>query len=539
VTLAGSGGGIADGTGRADRPIGPAAVSLQQVTKEFRGNRVLQGVDFEIRHGEVHALVGANGSGKSTLMKVVYGAHRPTGGTMQVGGVPVRLRGPGHALRMGIAAVPQELPLVPGLSVAENIFFGDLPRRRGIVDWRELRRRAGEVLREVDVEGRIDPRGAVGALDLASQQLVSIARALAQGATTLVFDEPTSSLDSDAAQRLFDLIGRLRTEGRAVAFISQRLDDIFAVADRVSVLRDGAIVARLPVGETTADGIAELMVGHVPFASTPSPCSERGEEVLGVESLEAGPRLRDLTFSVGAGEVLGLAGLPGSGSDDVLPALFGRRPSGHGTVRIFGRDASGWPLRRRVRAGVAYVSGDRKVEGLVRSQTVAFNLTLVLNNRAGLRPVSHRRQRARVDEVMADLNVRPPDPDAAVATLSGGNQQKVVVGRWLLAGARLWLLNDPTRGVDVHARNDIHALIRSRVSAGGGAVMTSSDVRELLEVCDRLLVFSRGRVVAELDPAATSEHHVLALAGGAAPVGVQADRSLVVTNPTDHQYGDH
>lgn len=495
---------------------GPAAVSLRGVAKEYRGIPVLREVDFDLHDGEVHALVGANGSGKSTLMKIVYGAHRPSDGTMEVRGTSVRLRNPGHALRMGIAAVPQELPLVAGLSVAENIFFGALPRRSGIVNWRELRRRAADVLGQVDTDRRIDPLAPVGTLDLASQQLVSIARALAQGANILVFDEPTSSLDADAAQHLFDVIRRLRGEGRAVAFISQRLDDIFAVADRVSVLRDGAIVARLATGDTSADGIAELMAGHeaAVVASRPRP---GGRIVAEVANLGAGRTLRNLSFSVREGEVLGLAGLPGSGAEDILPTLFGRRTAITGAVRVFDREVTRWPLRRRVRAGIAYVSGDRRGEGLVRSQTVAFNLTLVLNNRARLAPVSHRRQLLMAEEVMAKLKIRPANPGATVAMLSGGNQQKVVVGRWLLAGARLWLLNDPTRGVDIHARNDIHGLIRDQVADGGGAVMTSSDVRELLEVCDRILVLSRGRVVAEIDPETSTEHQVLALAGGAVP----------------------
>lgn len=496
---------------------GPVVVELAGVTKEFRGNAVLHRVDFDLRAGEVHALVGANGSGKSTLMKIVYGVHRPSDGTMAVRGAAVRLRNPGHALRLGIAAVPQELPLVGAISVAENVFFGNLPRRRGVVNWRELRRRAAQVLVQVDTAQRIDPAQPVQTLDLAAQQLVSIARALGQGANILVFDEPTSSLDADAARHLFEVIHRLRTEGRAIAFISQRLDDIFAVAGRVSVLRDGAIVAELPIAEATTDGIAELMVGHAPVAvpRRPNGSSSGAGCVLEVDRVAVGRRVRSLSLSVSSGEVLGLAGLPGSGPDELLPALFGRNKLASGSVKILGTDMTKWPPRRRVSSGVAYVSGDRRGEGLVRSQTVAFNLTLVLNHRARLSWLSHRRQRRRIDEVTTELRITPPSPDAVVATLSGGNQQKVVVGRWLLAGARFWILNDPTRGVDIHARSDIHRLIRQQVAAGGGALMTSSDIRELLEVCDRVVVMSRGAVVAELDPAHATEHQVLALAGGA------------------------
>ncbi len=501
------------------KPLQPI-LSLAGITKEFRGQRVLHGVDFELCCGEVHALAGSNGSGKSTLMKVVYGAHQPSHGTMAVRGSNVRFRSPAHALRAGIAAVPQELPLVLRLSVAENIFFGDLPRKRGVVRWRHVRRRAMDVLDQVDAEHRIDPAQEVWQLDLAAQQLVSIARALAHGADIIVFDEPTSSLGAVDTERLFAVISRLRAEGRAVGFISQRLDDILAVADRVSVLRDGRMVGELAVGDTTTDGIAALMVGHATTGVASKRAPSAPTKVLEVDRIAIGHRLRGLTFSVGSGEVVGLTGLPGSGSDDIFPALLGRRPTTGGSVRIRGRNMTHSSLRRRIRAGVAYVSGDRRRDGLVRTQTVGFNLTLVLNNRIRLVPISHLRQRRKVEQVISRLQIHPPDPTAPVATLSGGNQQKVVVGRWLLVDPRLWLLNDPTRGVDVHSRAEIHALIREQVSnAESCALMTSSDTRELLEVCDRLLVLDHGRIVAELDPAETTEHQVLALAGGARPQG--------------------
>lgn len=537
----------------------PPAVSLVGVTKAFRANRVLDGVDFAVEPGEVHALAGANGSGKSTLMKIVYGAHRPTAGSVHVRGESVRLKSPRHALRLGIAAVPQELPLVGALSVAENVSFGDLPRRHGVVQWSAVRRRAVQALAQVDPEGRIDPDRPVGTLDLAAKQLVSIARALAQGAEILIFDEPTSSLDAGSAERLFAVIAALRTEGRAVAFISQRLDDIFAVADRVSVLRDGVMVAEIDVAEATPDGIAELMAGNALASSArsagpsgtpgsdardgsrsvPAGKPDAGAEcsapvassVLSCERLEAG-RVHDLTLTVSPGEVVGLAGLPGSGPDALLAALTGRIRIDGGRISLFGADATRWSLRRRVRAGLAYVTGDRRAQGLVLTQTVGFNLAMAANGGRGLVVVSHRRQRRAAAGIVARLGIRPGSLDAPVSTLSGGNQQKVVLGRWLLVESRLWVLDDPTRGVDVHARADIHRIVREQVAAGGGAVVASSDLRELLEVCDRLLVFWRGSVVAELDTATATEHEVLALAGGAAFVN---DAAPVPFDPrTDH-----
>ncbi|MHB8246641.1 MAG: sugar ABC transporter ATP-binding protein [Acidimicrobiales bacterium] len=498
------------------RRPGPV-VQLEGIDKEFVGVRVLQGVDFDLCEGEVHALVGANGSGKSTLMRIVYGVHSPTRGTLSINGEQLRLRHPREALRRGIAAVPQELPLVPSLSVAENICFGDLAGRAGIVRWRDLDRRAEAALSQVDAEGTIHPRQLVASLGLASRQLVSIARALAQGARVLVLDEPTSSLGPTAVHRLHDVIDRLRQEGCAIAFISQRLDDIVALADRVTVLRDGRVAGLLMRKDVTPAVVANLMAGSVVESAPPRVAAQAGDqraEVLSVEDFAVGGSVHGISLSVHDGEVLGLAGLAGSGTSELLRGVFGAERGHKGAVRLFGQDVSKWPIRRRVGAGMAYLSGNRQAEGLVLGQTVGFNLTLAVNRHPRLRPLPRRLQARRVAEVIEQLKIRPGDPQTLAVALSGGNQQKVVVGRWLLAGTKLWLLDDPTRGVDVHARAEIHGLIRQQLAGGGGALVTSSDIHELLEFCDRLVVFSRGRLVAEVDPTVTGEDEVLALAGG-------------------------
>lgn len=490
---------------------------LTGVYKRFGATPVLHDVTFEVRPGEVHALAGANGSGKSTLMKIIYGAHRPSAGEMRVGERVVSLRSPADALRLGIAAVPQELPLVLSLTTAENIVFGDLPRRAGIVRWSVLRQRAEQALRQVDAEGRIPLDQPVGVLDLASRQLVAVARALARGAATLVFDEPTSALGPDDTSRLFDVINRLRNEGRALAFISQRLDDIFAVADWVSVLRDGRLVASHPARALDPAAVAELMVGGADTAEPTEVARPSSAIVLDVLGLSAGHRLHEVSLTAHAGEVLGIAGLPGSGIDELFRALSGRIQVHAGQLKLDGERLDRLSSTRLARLGFAMVSGDRRRDGLVADQTIAFNLLLAVNQRAALRPLALRDQRRRVTEAIGLLGVRPADPSAIAGTLSGGNQQKLVVGRWLLAGPRVWVLDDPTRGVDVHARRDIHRLVRRQVAeTGATAVMTSSDVGELLEVCDRLLVMHRGRLVAEMDPAGVTDHQVLAIAGGVA-----------------------
>jgi len=507
------------------RPAAPAVSTLRTlpvleargILRRFGRVMVLRGVDFAVRSGEVHALAGANGSGKSTLVRILSGALRPSGGMVLVEGSPVRLRSPVDGLRLGIATVPQELPLVPSLSVAENLFLGALPRRHGLVTWGGLRRQAAEALVPVDPEGQITPDRPVGELDLANRQLVVIARALAQGARVLLFDEPTSALPGQAADRLFGLIRRLRAEGRAVVLVSQRLDDITAVADRVSVLRDGSVVAELPGSEVHAAALAELMAGH-PVQPQKKATRTRGAgELVEVRELRTYGRLAPLSLSVRPGEVLGVAGLPGSGVEELLPALAGRHKVAGGQVWAWGREIGSLGVEARARLGIAYISGDRGSEGIVPGASVADNLTLAVTNRASLRPLRRAALGERVRQVLHGLDVQPNDPDALAGNLSGGNQQKLVVGRWLLAGARLWLLADPTRGVDVHARADIHRLIRAQVAADGAAIMTSSELAELLEVCDRILAIHRGLVIAEVDPATTSEHNLLALVGGAQP----------------------
>lgn len=497
-------------------PREPPAVALEGIVKTFGAKTVLHGVDFAVRAGEIHGLAGANGSGKSTLMKVLYGVHPPTCGTLSLGGSPVRLRDPGHALRCGVAAVPQELPLVGSLTVAENVLFGRLPRRARLVDWAQVRRQARRALAAVDPDGRIDAGQRVGQLDVASQQLVSIARTLAHGARILVFDEPTSALDAAAARNLLSVITRLRAGGAAIAFISQRLEDLVAVADRVAVLRDGRLVADEAVDGLGVEGLARLMVDAPAGGSGGRRSSGFGAPVLEASGMAAGRTLRDASFQVAAGEVVGIAGLPGSGVEHVLPVLAGKVALQAGTVRAGEADISRWHLRRRVGAGIAYVSGDRRRQGLMLSQTVELNLALAANRSCGLLPLSRRAQRAEVVRVARAVGLVPPDPDMVVGSLSGGNQQKVVIGRWVLGDARIWLLDDPTRGVDVRAREEIHTLIRSRfaVRPGSAAVVTSSDTLELLQFCDRIVVLNRGRVAATVEAAASSEEEILALAGG-------------------------
>lgn len=503
---------------------GQPAVQVQAVTKEFAGTPVLVEVDFDLHYGEVHALVGLNGSGKSTLMKVVYGEHQPTRGRLLIRGEERRLHHPVDALRCGIAAVPQESPVIPALSVAENVCFGRLPRRGPMVDWPAVRAKAEQVLRLLEGAALVDVTSPVGSLDLATQQLVAIARALARGADILILDEPTSSLPHEATERLQRAVRRLRDEGQAVAFISQRLDDVFSVADRVSVLRDGAIVGTWRPADIDPEELTQLMSGDTAPSGPPTATVPRQQHapLLDVRGLSCPRGVDDLDFAVHPGEIVGLVGLAGGGGSEALRALYGLRPVTGGQVRLGERNVAGASVAGHRACGFAFISGDRRHEGIVPAQSVAFNIAFATIRRPSLRPRRRTADRAVAEPIIAQLGIRPADPTMPAGLLSGGNQQKVLVGRWLAAQPTVWLLDDPTRGVDVHARRDIHQALRASLGEDACAVFVSSEISEFLEVCDRLVVLSKGRKVAELSVADTDEAELLALATGARRTGTPA-----------------
>ncbi|MFI9810910.1 sugar ABC transporter ATP-binding protein [Saccharothrix variisporea] len=470
-------------------------LEARDIGKSFTGVRALDGVDFDVRPGEVHVLLGENGAGKSTLVKVLAGVHHPDTGTVERHG--------------SLAVIHQELTLVPQLSVAENLFLGRPPRRFGIVDKARMRQDAKALLERVGLD--VDPTTPVRDLGIAQQQMVEIARALSLNAQLLVLDEPTAVLTDTETDRLLDIMSELRAQGVGLVFITHHLDEIRRVADRITVLRDGRSVGTLP-GTATVEHMIELMVGRTIDEQYPRRRTEPGEVLFKVEGLTRRGAFHDVSFHVRAGEVVGVAGLVGAGRTEVVRAAFGVDPYDSGTVEVAGRRLPAHDVQAAVRAGLGLVPEDRKGQGLVLTSTVGDNLGLVTMKsatRAGL--VDRAAQRDRAAEMAKSLRVKTSGLGQQVRELSGGNQQKVVIGKWLLADPRVLVLDEPTRGVDVGAKVEIYELVNRMTAAGRAVVLVSSDLPEVIGMSDRVVVMAHGRVAGEL-PAGTTQDKVMALA---------------------------
>jgi len=502
-----------------------ALLELRAVTKDFPGVRALDGVDFELHPGRIHALCGENGAGKSTLIKILSGYY-PSGtyqGEMRLEGAPVRFSGIAEAERRGVAVIAQELALVPDLSVAENLMLGREPVQRGFIQWQRLRAAARDALSRVGAD--FDTERPVRSLGVGQQQLVEIARALDKRSEILVLDEPTAALTEGDARRLLGLLRELAARGVASIYVSHRLEEVFSVADRITVLRDGRAVASAPTRDWTPDRVVAAMVGRPVAALYPKPGLPRGGASLSVADWRvADPNrpgrfvLDGISFAVRAGEVLGIGGLMGSGRTALVASLFGAgRSTVSGTLEIAGRE-SRKPFRspaEAVAAGVALVSEDRKRFGLMPAASVLENLTLPSLDRfarAGLLDDTARAQAAR--RQVDDLSIRTPSLASRVADLSGGTQQKVVIGKWLLTKPRILLLDEPTRGVDVGGKAEIHEIVCRLAAEGAAIVLVSSDLPELLALSHRMVVLRQGRPAAHLEASAATPEAVVAAATG-------------------------
>ncbi len=486
--------------------------------KTFPGVVALDGVDFDLRAGEVHVLLGENGAGKSTLIKALSGAHRPDDGRILVDGRPVRIQGAQDAERFGIATIHQEFNLVPDLSVAENIFLGRQPRRFGFVDRRRMHADAAELLARVGVD--VSPQARVRDLGIARLQMVEIAKALSLNARVLIMDEPTAVLTGKEVDKLFRIVRALRADGVGIVFITHHLEEIAALGDRVTVLRDGRSVSQVPA-DTPEDELVRLMVGRSieqqyprerTDAAQPSAAAEAAP-LLRVSGLTRRGHFQDVGFEVRAGEVVGLAGLVGAGRTEVARAVFGADPYDSGTVEVLGDRLPRHDVNAALAAGIGLVPEDRKGQGLVLDASVQENLGLVTlrrASRAGL--VDRSGQRAAAARIAEQLAVRMAGLDQRVRTLSGGNQQKVVIGKWLLAESRVLILDEPTRGIDVGAKVEIYQLVNELTASGHAVLMISSDLPEVLGMSDRVLVMSQGRLAGELSHREATQDAVMALA---------------------------
>jgi ABC-type sugar transport system ATPase subunit len=488
-----------------------SALEMRGINKSFAGNTVLADVNLSARAGEVHALVGENGAGKSTLMKILAGVYQPDGGEVLIDGSRVHFAQPSDALASGIAMIYQELSLAPDLTVAENIFLGREPLSfapLGVVNRREMNTRALSMLNEYGF--KLDPRAVVKRLSAADRQLVEITRATVEAKRVLVMDEPTSSLTAHEVEDLFRLIRELKSRRLAVIYISHRLEELDFIADRLTVLRDGRAVYSGVWGEISRAEIIKQMAGRELKEIFPPRNAEKGETRLRVANLTRAGKFRRVSFEVRAGEVIGIAGLAGAGRTELVETIFGAYAANEGEIVLNGARLHLAPPDQLVAQGLALLTEDRKRTGLCLNQPLASNLTLA-NLRALIRNwrLDKKREKAVACEHIEKLNIRPPDPNKTIARMSGGNQQKVLLARWLFAGSKVFLLDEPTRGVDVAARSEIYRVINRLAETGAAVVMVSSDLPELLGMADRILVMRRGRLVIDLDARQTTQEEIL------------------------------
>ncbi|HXU61261.1 MAG TPA: sugar ABC transporter ATP-binding protein [Polyangia bacterium] len=494
------------------------AVELRGVGKRFPGVRALEDVSFSIAAGSCHALCGENGAGKSTLGKLLAGIQRPDAGQIHVHGAAVRFESPRDALRAGIGMVHQELAFCENLSVAENLCLGALPRRGPFVSHAEMARQARAQLAAIQADGELEVDRVVGDLTVAEQQVLQIAAAVGSGARIIIFDEPTSSLSQHEADRLYALIDRLRARGTTCIYVSHRMPEIFRLCDTITVLRDGRHVLTAPARELDEGALVEAMIGRRldQFLPPPGPARAAGDVLLRVEGLSSPPRFRDVSFQVAAGEVVGLAGLVGAGRSEVARAIFGLDPDARGQVEVGGVPLPPGSPVAALRAGVGLVPEDRKRQGLVLDLSGQENVVLPILPEVArwgwLRPAAAR---ARVEAAFARLKVKIPDLTTPAIGLSGGNQQKLVLAKWLAARCRMLILDEPTRGVDVGAKAEIHALIRELADAGTAILLITSELPELLALSTRFLVMRDGHLAGELPGGADQAALMRLMAGGA------------------------
>ncbi|MFD8127138.1 sugar ABC transporter ATP-binding protein [Streptomyces mirabilis] len=487
---------------------------IEGIRKTFPGVVALDSVDFDLRRGEVHVLLGENGAGKSTLIKMLSGAYQPDSGRVLVDGEEVRVHGAQDSERLGIATIYQEFNLVPDLTVAENIFLGRQPRRYGLIDRKRMEAEAAELLERVGVS--VSPRARVRELGIARLQMVEIAKALSLNARVLIMDEPTAVLTSEEVEKLFSIVRRLREDGVGIVFITHHLEEIAALGDRVTVIRDGKSVGQVPAS-TTEDELVRLMVGRSIEQQYPRVRAAvddgSGTTLLTVEGLTRDGAFHDVSFEVRAGEVVGIAGLVGAGRTEVVRAVFGADPYDKGTVKVAGSALRRHDVNAAMAAGIGLIPEDRKGQGLLLDASVEENLGLVTMRAAthgGL--VDLKGQRAAAARIAEQLGVRMAGLGQHVRTLSGGNQQKVVIGKWLLADTKVLILDEPTRGIDVGAKVEIYQLVNELTAAGAAVLMISSDLPEVLGMSDRVLVMAQGRIAGELSADEATQDSVMALA---------------------------
>ena len=498
-------------------------LEMKRIVKRYPGVVALDEVDFDLRAGEVHALVGENGAGKSTLVKVLAGATPRDAGEIYLDGQKTEVLSPHHAQELGISMIYQEFNLSPYLSVAENIFLGREPlrQRSPFIDWSRMYKDARNILAKIDVS--LDVRRPVNELSVAEQQMVEIGKALSFNAKILVMDEPSATLTEHELESLFNLIRSLKQQGMGIIYISHRMEELFEVGDRVTVMRDGKRIDTRDVGEVQKEQIIRMMVGRKITEEFPKQQFERGREILRVEGLNRASALKDISFSVHRGEIVGLTGLVGAGRTELARAVFGADPIDSGVIFLDGRKVKIRSPQDAIKLGIGLLTEDRKNQGLVIGMKVRENVTLsglqILVRRIF---IDRKKERVETERYVRELQIKTPGIEQLVKNLSGGNQQKVVLAKWLFTKSRMLLFDEPTRGIDVGAKREIYRLINELVSRDVGVVFISSELPEVIGMCDRILVMHEGRIVAEIAHSEVTQEKVMHYATGGEGAGVAA-----------------
>jgi ribose transport system ATP-binding protein len=493
---------------------GDVLLEMQGIGKTFPGVRALEGVQLTVKEGQVHALLGENGAGKSTLIKILSGAYAKDEGQILFEGQPVEIRGPHDAQALGISTIYQEFNLARDLTVAENVFLGHLPTKGGRVDWSTVKARTREILDTLGVEFSVD--APISSLSVAEQQLVEIAKALNRKTRILVMDEPSALLGEKDLENLFRVVRSLQAQGIGIIYISHRLREIFALADEVTILKDGRYISTQRVADVTMDDLVKLMIGRALKDVFPKRTVEQGDVLLEVGNLSQAKLLRDISFQLHAGEIVGFAGIVGSGRTELARAIFGADPSS-GEMRIDGKPYKPHSPAAAIRNGVALVTEDRKAQGLFLQLNVRINTTISgLRRLTRLGVINFGKELTLVKRMIQELRIKTPGPSFLVVNMSGGNQQKVVLARWLSVGTRIFIMDEPTRGIDVGSKSEIYQIMDELTKHGVGILMISSELPEVLGMSDRIMVMRQGRIVKELSRAEASEETIMQYAVGSA-----------------------
>lgn len=489
-------------------------VEMTHISKSFGGVLALDDVEFNVRPGEIHALVGENGAGKSTLMNILSGAILKDTGEIKLDGRTVAIKNPHTARKLGIGTIYQEFTLVPDLTVAENVYLHHLGSKRGLMNWPELFQRTRKLTDSLGFD--IDPKIEAGKLSVAYQQVVEISKALSEDVKLLILDEPTAVLAISEARRLFDVIRKLKDQNVSIIYISHRLEEIFRIADKITVLKDGKNAGTKPAADTTTEETIQMMIGRRLATMFPERKCETGDELLRVENVSRGKAVNDVSFSVKAGEVVGLAGLVGSGRTETLRAIFAADKIDNGRVYIENVNQKISSPKKAVNSGLALVPEDRKNHGVILSMSVKENVSMtgIESISSGPGIISQNKESSMVEKLIQKLRIKTESPETLVGNLSGGNQQKVVLAKWFGSRYKIILLDEPTRGVDIGTKHEIYQLINELAEEGLGIVLVSSEIGEITGMCDRAIVMKEGRIAGTLERGELTEENIFKLSIG-------------------------